>query len=225
MPLKTSTGSASRQASPSRGESERQHAEGSTSRQNGGARASNDWASRSRPTSPGRDSFLSDHEQPSQTGAQHRAASQHGERTPAKFKLRIDDSPDGCANGTLVTTAAEDLAQLCERVGERLHLAGVQIQIFDSDFEEWLQPSGLEDIPRVATIRVTAVSGQNAPTGALAADFLEPVETEETRIFDISRQLAQRPGTPRKKIGDRITLVRFISPPRVLSDSASATVR
>jgi serine/threonine protein phosphatase PrpC/ankyrin repeat protein len=74
------------------------------------------------------------------------------------FKLRVGESGDWCQEGTLVSVVAGDLEQLCARVGESLGLVGVQVEIFDSDFDEWVGPFALDDVPAVASVRVRAQS-------------------------------------------------------------------
>jgi hypothetical protein len=66
------------------------------------------------------------------------------------FKLRVGESGDWCQEGTLVSVVAGDLEQLCARVGESLGLVGVQVEIFDSDFDEWVGPFALDDVAAAA---------------------------------------------------------------------------
>eukprot|EP01043_Picozoa_sp_COSAG02_P029376 COSAG02_NODE_1827_length_10743_cov_19.183859_1_plen_1492_part_10 len=84
------------------------------------------------------------------------------------FKLRVGESGEWCQEGTLVKVEASDLEQLCARVGERLGLIGVQVEIFDSDFDEWVGPFALGDVPAVASVRVRAQGKQQQPPAATA---------------------------------------------------------
>ena len=80
------------------------------------------------------------------------------------FKLRVGESGEWCQEGTLVKVEAADLEQLCATVGERLGLVGVQVEIFDSDFDEWVGPFALDDVPAVASVRVRAQGKQRPPS-------------------------------------------------------------
>ena len=88
---------------------------------------------------------------------------------PRTFKLRVGQSDDWCPEGTLVQTEAADLPELCERVGLQLGLLGVQVEIFDSDFDDWVGPFALDDVPAVASVRVRAAGRAPPPPAPEAA--------------------------------------------------------
>ena len=49
---------------------------------------------------------------------------------PRTFKLRVGESGEWCQEGTLVKVeGVHDLEQLCESVGSRLGLIGVQVRV------------------------------------------------------------------------------------------------
>lgn len=90
-----------------------------------------------------------------------------------EYRLRIQEMSDPkkewAADGQCCVVRAASMAELNRQLEEQLGLVGVEIQLFDVDFEEWYAPSSIEDVPMPdAIIKLRAA-------GKIAAVELPPV--------------------------------------------------
>ena len=116
------------------------------------------------------------------------------------FKLRVGQSDDWCPEGTLVQIQASELSELCERVGVELGLLGVQVEIFDSDFDDWVGPFALDDVPAVASVRVRAEAKVPPPASPLAEPALAAAATPTEAATPLDPSAVYQAGRAAKKL-------------------------
>ena len=130
--------------------------------------------------------------------------------TARKLKMTVTTVDDGDDDGSLVGSPQEveleifDLSELVAELGKRMGLSNPTIKVYDSDFGDWLEPTGLESVPdsaqvRVAGTRTASVVDETEPSAFLSTDDASPSTVDQIRqrireIFEEHNPRNTRPG-------------------------------